>query len=102
MCYRPPVGPRERRADSDFTVGWYENVGGQLLTTMFFNIITPHIYPLGAYALYRWKHRESVWPTLVKAAKSQRDLNEDFIGPYNDCEYTHARPSALLPRERAA
>ena len=69
---------------SDFTTGWYENVGAQLLTTMFFNIITPHLYPLFAYALYRWQHREARWPALVKAAKSQRDLNEGFIGPYND------------------
>jgi len=65
----------------DFTVGWYENVGASLMTTMIINIFTPHAYPvitsLGYYCTIRDKK-------IADKAPSQRDLNESFIGPYMD------------------
>jgi hypothetical protein len=75
----------------DFSPAWYTNVGGQLVTTMLINIVSPHIYAL----IMRWLHNRSIddkhQDKIVAKAKSQRDLNEVFIGPFNDYPLRYAQ-----------
>jgi len=75
----------------DFSPAWYTNVGGQIVTTMLINIVSPHIYVLVMRWLYKRSIDEEHHEKLVKNAKSQRDLNEVFIGPFNDYPLRYAQ-----------
>jgi hypothetical protein len=75
----------------DFSPAWYTNVGGQIVTTMLINIVSPHIYVLVMRWLYKRSIDEEHQEKLVATAKSQRDLNEVFIGPFNDYPLRYAQ-----------
>lgn len=65
---------------SDFSTGWYDNVGTSLLTTMIINTLSPHLYDLvcGYRFCLRSRH-----PNLSLVV-TQRDLNKSLLGPFSD------------------
>lgn len=70
----------------DFSPAWYSTVGTSLLTTMFFNILTPHAYN----CVCALRHCDMLRnPDL--SAPTQRDLNRKVLGPLNDPAFRYAR-----------
>ena len=87
-----PVPPlRELQArnmnkfSADFDRDWYVDVGVKVLTTMFFNIVTPHLTNFAFLPCSRcYRLRKGKQQTI------QRDMNKWIMGPTFDLIYPQA------------
>lgn len=77
----------------DFTPAWFDTVGASLITTMLINIVTPHIYPW-TMAFFYWYRTRGKGRYLDR--ESQRDLDEQMIGPYADYSLRYAQLFNIL------
>ena len=71
---------------SDFSNGWYNNVGVALMSTMLINMVAPHAYPVFAGCMYCRKMGD---PELT--APTQRDLNTKLLGPHDNTALRYAQ-----------
>jgi len=76
----------------DFSIGWFTDVGMQLLLIMIFNILVPHAEVLLSW-LYTMTYSRNLF---LRSATSQRELNEWYMGPVFRLHYRIAQNMMTL------
>ncbi|KAJ0404203.1 hypothetical protein P43SY_002046 [Pythium insidiosum] len=79
---------------SDFSPGWYMDVGVSLILTMIINTFSPHVYVVFNYLLgeaQRFADRSFSFDYSLTRQDTQRDLEAFYRGPQFDLAYRYAQ-----------